>query len=99
VLTAALLFLVGCSLAPQPGSKLPGEPSAPALGQLTPDEQKAVDLAQAFLAKNQADWGSPTKVERSELESLPNLKGDSWSAIPRRPASCGCSATAASSWT
>jgi hypothetical protein len=77
VVTAALvLLLVGCSAAPQPGPRPPGKAGQAALGQLTPDEQKAVRLAQEFLENKKTDWGSPTQVEREQAEVLPGFKGE-----------------------
>jgi hypothetical protein len=32
---------------------------------LTPDEKKAVELAQAFLAKKKVKWGEPARISRA----------------------------------
>jgi hypothetical protein len=72
VLTAALC-LAGCTPAGPPGQA----PGATAQGALTAEEQRAVDLAQAFLAKAKADWGAPAQVHRATGEHHPGLAGAS----------------------
>jgi hypothetical protein len=41
---------------------------APRLAKMTPAEKKAVQLAQAFLAKKKVKWGKPVKVTREAKE-------------------------------
>jgi hypothetical protein len=53
----------------------PSSPS-PERKHFSPAEQKAVDAAQAFLAKHGTDWGSPSQVQRAEVEYLPDMTGD-----------------------
>ncbi len=55
----ALAACAGC----QGDAPAPPKGSGPG-GTLTPDEQKAVDLARDFLAKSGTNWGSPVKVQR-----------------------------------
>jgi hypothetical protein len=73
---AALSLGVSCQRSPsQPPASgaLPSRP--PALGELSPEEREAVDLAQAFLAKEGTDWGRPSRVRRAEVEYYPGWKG------------------------
>lgn len=75
-LTAALF--VGLTIPLVAGCKdtrtvTPGVP-APAPAAFSPDEQRAVDAAQGFLAKQGKDWGAPSKVTRAEGGYFPAVE-------------------------
>ena len=62
----ALWFVPGCRQAPAPSIRL---------GDLSPVQRKAVELAQAFLVKEGVDWGQPSRVAPAQTEYLPGMKG------------------------
>ncbi len=62
----------GCQQAAPPATQ--SQPAPPA--SFSPDQQKAVDLAQAFLAKGGPNWGRPYKVEVYGGDAGPVGKGE-----------------------
>jgi hypothetical protein len=76
----------GCEEAAPPQGHVPPKDAGPPL-RLTPEEHKAVDLAQAFLANKGMDWGKPFRFEpqRGVPETLVGKGEDTYLLFYRTP--------------